>query len=305
MFGKLCVFLLSGSLVCQQLCAQNAEMLAVNDSLKGSESLLASVVPSSLSETAGIDGDTTKKSVPTGVPVVDSFIGDFKTPVKPKPMSFKSVAIPLGMIAYGVFAVSNNSLKKANLFMREQLVEERGNNFRRIGVDDYTILMPAVAVYALNLAGIKGKNNFVDRSILFGMSNLIANGVVFSTKSLTGVIRPDSSNNQSFPSGHTSAAFVSAEFLRQEYKDVSPWIGVAGYAVATATGVLRMYNNKHWLNDVIAGAGVGILSVRLSYWLYPKIKNTILHKTGSSGTSTVVLPTYQNGMPGIGLVHHF
>lgn len=303
MFGKLCVFLLSGSLFCQQLCAQDTNItLAADDSLGGGEPVLAAVTAATIENSSD---DTSKKNNPTGVPIVDSVIGDLKTLVKPKPMSFKSVAIPLGMIAVGAFTASNNSFKKANLFMREQLVEDRGDRFRRVGVDDYTILAPAVAVYALNLAGIKGKNNFVDRSIMFGMSNLIANGLVFSTKSITGVIRPDSSDNHSFPSGHTSAAFVSAEFLRQEYKDVSPWIGVGGYAVAVATGVLRMYNNKHWLSDVIAGAGVGILSVRLSYWLYPKLKNTILHKTGTARTSTVVLPTYQNGMPGIGLVHHF
>ena len=81
-----------------------------------------------------------------------------------------------------------------------------------------------------------------------------------------------------------------------------PWIGVAGYAVAAGTGFLRMYNNKHWLNDVIAGAGVGILSTRLSYWLYPKLKNTFLNKGKSS---TAIMPTYQNGAFGVGMVMNF
>jgi len=115
-------------------------------------------------------------------------------------------------------------------------------------------------------------------------------------------MRPDSSNRLSFPSGHTAQAFISAEFLRQEYKDISPWIGVAGYAVAVGTGFLRRYNNKHWLNDVIAGAGVGILSTHLSYWLYPKIKSTFLGKWNGN---PMVAPTHQNRSFGYGMVHQF
>ena len=32
---------------------------------------------------------------------------------------------------------------------------------------------------------------------------------------------------------------------------------------------MRMYNNRHWASDVLAGAGVGILSASLTYWLAP------------------------------------
>jgi membrane-associated phospholipid phosphatase len=67
-----------------------------------------------------------------------------------------------------------------------------------------------------------------------------------------------------------------------------------------------MYNNKHWLNDVAAGAGVGILSTRLAYWLYPKLKNSFIraHKRTNNG-STMILPTYQDGAFGVGLVRNF
>ena len=39
-----------------------------------------------------------------------------------------------------------------------------------------------------------------------------------------------------------------------------------------------MYNNRHWLTDVIAGAGVGILSAQAAYWLYPVITETFFLK---------------------------
>jgi membrane-associated phospholipid phosphatase len=91
---------------------------------------------------------------------------------------------------------------------------------------------------------------------MYAMSLGLANIVVMPVKHWTAERRPDSSDLLSFPSGHTATAFVSAEFLRQEYKHLSPWITTGGYAMAVLTGYLRMYNNKHWLSDVAAGAGI-------------------------------------------------
>lgn len=253
-------------------------------------------------EISSPQGDSSKlQQVITGVG--DSLIGDITTPTKPKSLSFRSVAIPTVLIGVGALTAFSPTLQKANLFVREEIYTDRKDP-KPFHLDNYTLFAPAVAVYALNIAGVKGKNNFVDRSVMYVMSNAIANGLVFSTKKLAGVTRPDSSDKYSFPSGHTAEAFVSAEFMRQEYKDVSPWLGVAGYTAAVATGVLRMYNNKHWLNDVVVGAGIGVLSVRLSYWLYPVLKNTILQKTGGR-TKTMIMPTYQNGAFGVGMVTNF
>jgi membrane-associated phospholipid phosphatase len=80
---------------------------------------------------------------------------------------------------------------------------------------------------------------------MYGISSLIMGVTVNAGKRITAETRPDGSNNHSFPSGHTATAFASAEFLRQEYKDISPWYGIAGYVAAIATGYLRIYNNKH------------------------------------------------------------
>ena len=59
---------------------------------------------------------------------------------------------------------------------------------------------------------------------------------------------------------------------------MSLWIGVAGYAVAAGTGFFRMYNNRHWLTDVLAGAGIGILSAEIAYWLYPTFSKILFPK---------------------------
>jgi membrane-associated phospholipid phosphatase len=153
------------------------------------------------------------------------------------------------------------------------------------------------------MAGVKGKNNMLDATLMYATSSAIANALVFPLKSWTAVTRPDSSAPNSFPSGHTAEAFVSAEFLRQEYKGKFPWITAGGYACAVLTGYLRMYNNRHWFSDVMAGAGIGIMSTRLSYYFYPKLKNAILGK--HVRTSSMIVPTYNDGAVGFTFVHQF
>lgn len=60
---------------------------------------------------------------------------------------------------------------------------------------------------------------------------------------------------------------MTATMLTKEYSHISPWIGVGAYTVATATGMMRVANNRHWVSDVLTGAGVGIISTGLGYYL--------------------------------------
>lgn len=208
--------------------------------------------------------------------------------------------IPSAMIVYGVTTLKNPELIHINQTV--QLSIWTNNPHQTTSIDDYLVFVPAAAVYGLNAIKIKGKHNFIDRSMLYGMSMIIATAVVTPVKHLTKELRPDGSNNLSFPSGHTTDAFVAAEFMWQEYKDVSPWYGVAGYAVAATTGYLRMYNNKHWLSDVVAGAGVGILSTKAVYKLYPWIKKKLPARLKKNEMALV--PCYQPHYGGISLIFH-
>ncbi len=110
---------------------------------------------------------------------------------------------------------------------------------------------------------------------------------VNSIKSTGNVIRPDGSSNNSFPSGHTAISFVGAEFLWQEYKDVSIWYGISGYLIASGTGFFRMYNNRHWLTDVSMGAGIGILSTKIAYWTLPYVDNKLFKSFFGSDEITI------------------
>jgi hypothetical protein len=243
----------------------------------------------------------THAQLPSSMINIDSVSHNKTRTVITRPiLNWRSIAIPGAMIAYGATALKCDWFQDWNEGIKDEIWTKSPH--RQVHIDNYLQWAPAASTFALGFAGVKGKNNFIDRALLFGMAELIQSSVVASIKKVSGETRPNGQSDQSFPSGHTSNAFTGAEFMRLEYKDVSPWYGVYGYVLAATTGILRMYNNKHWLSDVLAGAGTGILSTDLSYFLYPKIKRLILPK---SNLHTIILPTYNNGQPGIALVKRF
>lgn len=213
------------------------------------------------------------------------------------PLHLKAWIVPAVFLTYGAISFGDNPIRDLDLTTRAELQED--HPLFAAHLDNYIQFAPAAAVYALNLAGIKGKNSLVDATGIYVLSTAIMGGSVFLLKKEAHRLRPDGSGYNSFPSGHTATAFAAAEFLHQEYKDVSPWYGVAGYAVAAATGTLRMYNNKHWLSDVVAGAGIGILSTKAAYYLYPHVKKLLI---GKQTLSYSMVPVYQD--KSIGLSFH-
>lgn len=213
-----------------------------------------------------------------------------------KNIQFKSLIIPTVLIGYGVAGLISPALKDINISTKNEF---REHDDKKVNWDDYAQYSPFLSVYALNALGIHGKNNFKDRTIVLATAYLIMGGSVNIIKRTSKVTRPDGSDTRSFPSGHTATAFMGAEFLRQEYKDVSAWYGITGYAVAAGTGFFRMSNEKHWLTDVATGAGIGILSTRIAYWIHPLIKKAIFkNKDKING---IAMPFYNGREYGLGL----
>ena len=133
--------------------------------------------------------------------------------------------------------------------------------------DDYLQYAPAAVMLGMKAAGMEGRSSWGRMIVSDAFSALFMGGVVNTLKQTTHVMRPDGSNDRSFPSGHTATAFMTATMLTKEYGHKSPWIGIGAYTAASATGLMRMANNKHWLSDVLTGAGIGILSTELGYYL--------------------------------------
>ena len=119
---------------------------------------------------------------------------------------------------------------------------------------------PAAVMLGMKVAGVQSRSSWGRMLVSDAFSALLMGGVVNTLKQTTNVERPDGSNKHSFPSGHTATAFMTATMFTKEYGHKSPWVGVGAYSVATATGLMRMANNKHWLSDVLTGAGIGTLS---------------------------------------------
>jgi PAP2 superfamily len=80
--------------------------------------------------------------------------------------------------------------------------------------------------------------------------------MTYSLKYSVDEQRPNG-HGESFPSGHTSAAFAGAEFIRKQY---GWWWGLPAYLSAGVVGWSRVEAGKHWTHDVMAGAAIGILS---------------------------------------------
>lgn len=147
--------------------------------------------------------------------------------------------------------------------------------------DDYTQYLPGAIMLGMKIGGVEGRSSW-SRMLTADLFSVAIMGTVVNTlKVTTKETRPDGSNNHSFPSGHTATAFMCATMLHEEYGTTrSPWYSVGGYAIATATGIGRMLNNKHWLSDVMVGAGVGIISTELGYFLSDMLfkDKGLLHK---------------------------
>lgn len=135
-------------------------------------------------------------------------------------------------------------------------------------VDDHLQYAPLLGATSLHFAGVEGKSDHFRYVVSAGMSYALMAGLVNALKYSTRERRPDGSTSNSWPSGHTATAFAGATILHREYGLTrSPWYSVAGYAMATATGVMRVLNNRHWFTDVLSGAGVGIVSTEMAYAL--------------------------------------
>jgi len=196
---------------------------------------------------------------------------------------WQSFALPAGVAVASSLFATNGFLRQ----QRNSLQEWLDTSHKTKTIDNYIQYSPIVGIYGLKALGVRSEHRIADQTLLLAMSAL---GMAIMTNTLKYTVReprPDGSSNNSFPSGHTATAFMGAEILFQEYRDVSPWIGYGGYIVAAGVGCLRVYNNRHWVNDIVAGACIGIASAKLAYWLYPKIFTT---RCDGGSSRAVVVP---------------
>lgn len=139
------------------------------------------------------------------------------------------------------------------------------------GPDDYLRFVPIVSVCALKACGVESASSWKRLVVNTAAAVAISSGTTLALKHAIHERRPDGTDRHSFPSGHATFAFAGATILHKEYGHLSPWISVAGYGVATLTGVDRVLRNRHHWGDVVAGAAIGVLGTELGYWLGDKL----------------------------------
>lgn len=165
-------------------------------------------------------------------------------------------------------------------------------------VDDYLQYAPGVAVYALNTLGIKSKNNFGNSTALMVKSFLLNGLITDRLKYWINEPRPNG-GVRSFPSGHTSKAFMFAHFMHKEFGELSPWYSIGAYSAAATVGTMRVAKSAHWISDVLMGAGIGIFSTELVYLTHQyKWDNEHLKRFD-------ILPFQFQNQKGVTLVYNF
>lgn len=197
----------------------------------------------------------------------------------------QQLIIPSALIATGAFGVNNGWFCSVKEHLRDDFQDLRGDC--RFRADDYLQYLPVTANLGLEFVGVKPKHPFRERFAATATAYVAMGLIVNVTKYAVKEKRPDSGTRNSFPSGHTATAFMGAELVREEYGNT---YGTCAYTLATSIAILRLYNDRHWLNDIIAGAGTGILAARIGYWLLPWERKWLgLEK---SSMTMAILPCY-------------
>lgn len=199
----------------------------------------------------------------------------------------KQIILPISLITVGTFGVYNSGFRSISNSVKNGMDKIRGEHYCRI--DDYMQYIPIAAYIGMDFIGIKSRHSLKER-IAVGITSYLAMATIINTTKYTiKEKRPDSSALNSFPSGHTATVFTGAELIREEYGNV---MGFIAYSVATSVAFLRLYNGRHWLNDVVAGAGVGILSARIGYWMLPLYQRWFRWGKANKNPMLIATPNY-------------
>ena len=141
----------------------------------------------------------------------------------------------------------------------------------RYEFDDFLQYAPAAVMLGMKAFGYESRSTWPGLIVSDAFSVAIMAATVNGLKYTVKRPRPDGSAFNSFPSGHTATAFMTATMLHREYGWRSPWFSIGSYTAATFTAFSRLLNNKHWMSDIVAGAAIGVGSVHLGYFITDKI----------------------------------
>lgn len=273
-FSLLCGLLLFDSAKCQSLASQQ-DCLSESFELKDTDASFS------------ID------SIPTECKNVSTDVENISNSYKFQPAA--------AIASTCLIAVAVGGLYLDQAWQWNHMVQDGMGNIRtrKLHFDDYIQYTPILTYVGFGAIGIKSRYDF-KRRMAAGLTSYATMAIcVNAAKYSFRIKRPDASTRNSFPSGHTAVVFTGAELMRIEYGNI---IGAASYAVAATVGFMRMYNDRHWFTDVVAGAGIGVLSAHVGYWMLPVWERLFKwNKDSSKGSVTTLLPAYDCDSKSFGL----
>lgn len=149
---------------------------------------------------------------------------------------------------------------------------------------DVTQIIPLAAALGFTLAA-RDRQGLRQLGLAGGTAFALTHGI----KEVVDKTRPDDSANNSFPSGHTSASVSGAAFIWRRY---GPKWGAPASVFAAYTGFSRVRGERHFMDDVISGAAVGLISNWL--WTDPideRVQMALFPTDGGAGINVTIDPT--------------
>ncbi|HCY43411.1 MAG TPA: hypothetical protein DHV48_19095 [Prolixibacteraceae bacterium] len=199
-------------------------------------------------------------------------------------------------ITFGVLVSGTGGLMFADQSVANFVQEHRSAKADQISanfLEPFDLEYSMILMGGIFAHGILAKNNkSVSTALLAFESYVLAGLITRVPKNLLGRERPDNwqgygplvfngpLHGNSFPSGHATASFAIASVIATQYRD-HKWVPVVAYSVASLAAISRVYDNKHWLSDVVAGAAIGTL-----------VGNLVSQRSSNSKISFV---PYRNG----------
>jgi membrane-associated phospholipid phosphatase len=150
---------------------------------------------------------------------------------------------------------------------RSSLADNIFNSLEKFGRGSYEIAF----LFAYGAIGKVIKNDYMQDTAVLAMESFIAaNALGTFIKYSAGRSRPYAGDGKgkfspfnmktsgtSLPSGHTVSAFSVASVFAS--RTDSTWIKILAYTMASGVAAQRIYSDKHWASDVIAGAFIGTM----------------------------------------------
>ena len=207
----------------------------------------------------------------------------------------EQLVVPVALVGLGALGVGERSpMRGMNLAIKNGLYET--SKGVKLHFDDYVQYVPVAFYLTLDFMGLEAKHSFGERVAVAAVTYISVTALSQGVKYIVREPRPDTGSRNSFPSGHTMTAFAGAELVRSEYG----WgVGMGAYALAATVGFMRMYNGRHWFNDVLAGAGFGILSARIGYWMLPLSRH--IFRIPRKGQAMAAAPLYHANTKALGV----